>query len=313
MKRTLVTYAVGRSEYRIMALAMMQSAREISATSIDRYVIFTDSTDWRLVPDWIELVKLENIHVGERKSNWAIKPVLMQHPTLANDTVLYVDADSTIYRDVIGKCFEWIENNSLLIYLNFTSPDEVWGGYNLKQIYEKSGFQDVRNLSLNAGIMGVKQDTVGKSFLTHYRELFEAQVLSKFFDDPLYIHNDEPYVGLAFQRAFQSTNHAVPDVAHPFTSDDYMITVGAPPSLFHKKPGPVIRVEWCDRDIIQPAIVHWVSRTQYMFYRRLLWKYMWRGKMLRPYCIDLMLNDLQVMAWRFKQAYRNRILSSARR
>ncbi|MFN5078092.1 MAG: hypothetical protein ACK5MO_21080, partial [Planctomyces sp.] len=162
MKRTVCTYAVGAEKFRAMALAMLVSVREHAAGSVDRYIVFTDCLRWRSVPDWVELVLLDCEVSADRDANWAIKPLLLSHPSVAQDLLLYIDADTTVYSDVIGRCFQWIQDRSLLVYMDFLEPDQNWGPINLLSVYQQAGY-DARNLKINAGIIGRAPDALGRA------------------------------------------------------------------------------------------------------------------------------------------------------
>ena len=78
MKKTVCTLAAGKSKYYHMALAMMQSVREHSDNSIDRYVIFSDRIEWAYCPGWIELIALPNLADSMvRFDYWSLKPVIL--------------------------------------------------------------------------------------------------------------------------------------------------------------------------------------------------------------------------------------------
>ncbi|MFM7836968.1 MAG: hypothetical protein ACKPJD_34675, partial [Planctomycetaceae bacterium] len=99
---------------------------------------------------------------SDRDSNWAIKPLLLSHPAVQDDLLLYLDADTTVYRDVIGRCFDWISQYSLLVFMDFLTPEEDWGRVNLFSVYRQAGFQ-VRNLKINAGIIGRAPSQLGRT------------------------------------------------------------------------------------------------------------------------------------------------------
>jgi len=280
-------------QYRVMAIAMMQSAWEVAGKSIDRYVIFSDQQHWKAKPDWIEIVPLNLEVSGDRQQNWSLKPELLHHQSVKDDLLLYIDADSTIYSDVIGRCFDWIEQHSLLVYMNFTPDQERWGNINLKLVYKAAGF-DAKNLTINAGILGRKPDEIGRKFQSLYRTWMKEKILLPFFDDPMYQKNDEPYAGLAYQWTYKQLGLTLPQDPHPLTAQDYMLTIGADPRLFHRKPGPVIRVPWCNHDVIRPAIVHWIDNTQYLFFRKTLWNAITRAGFLTAYFQPLVATELAV-------------------
>lgn len=276
-----------------MALAMMQSAHEVCGALINRYVIFTDSLTWAEVPEWLELIFLDGATGGERDSNWALKPELLLHPAVQDDLLLYLDADSTVYSDSLGKCFEWIESKSLLVFMHFLPPDQGWGRLNLGKVYAAAGF-DARNLSINAGILGRKPDGLGRAFQCRYSEYMKAQVLVSQFHTSMDKKNDEPYAGLAYQQAFKDVGQSVREQAHPLDADDYMLTIGADIRQFSAKSGPVIRVPWCSYDVVRPAIVHWVDCTQCFFYRSTLWATIWRAGLLKTYFFTMVVCEIQL-------------------
>lgn len=290
MRKTLCTYAVGKAKFRIMAIAMMHSARKAAKASIDRYVIFTDDINWKGVPDWIELVPIKEHISTDRDSNWSIKPKLLKHPAVATDLLLYIDADSTIYSNALEKAFQWIAQNSLLVFLHYTPKEENWGKVNLFEVYRDAGF-DAKNLTINAGILGRKPDSIGHEFQRLYDQWMAEGFLKPFFTDPMYQKNDEPYAGLAYQYTYRNLNRQEPEKAHPFLTEDYMLTIGADVRSFSKTPGPVIRVPWCSYEVVRPAIVHWISSTQHMFYRRFLWKSLFETGLLRHYFMTQLMDD----------------------
>lgn len=290
LKRTLCTYATGQKKYRVMALAMMLNAYRVASSSIDRYVIFSDRTDWK-VPPWIELVEIEESKGMSKFDNWSIKPLIFHHPSVEDDLLLFIDADSTIYADCIGRCFEWLSEQSLLLYINFVPDDELWGRLNLKKLYAKAGY-DVRNIVINSGIVGRKPDALGLEFQTLWRNWMEKLTLRELFDEPSYQLADEPYAGLAHQMAYRKIGVPLPDRAHPLEVQDYMITIGAKPRRFYEHPGPVISVPWLSTEVVQPAIVHWVENTQYFFYRRLLWQAIFDAGLLPHYFTQLVADDI---------------------
>lgn len=308
MKRTVCTYAVGKEKFRVMALSMMLSVREHAADSVDRYVVFTDDLSWRKCPDWIELVPLECAVSQDRDTNWAIKPLLLSHPAVADDMLLYIDSDTTIYKNMIDKCFKWIEAHSLLVYMDFLHPEENWGRVNLYTVYRQAGFQ-ARNLKINAGIIGRKPDELGRTLTRLYGELFLAGRLKPYFSDDMYRKNDEPYLGLAVQLAYQQLGREQSEHLHNLSVHDYALTIGADPGQLRKQP-PIVRVSWYHEDILSPAAIHWISSTQYLAYRVMLWRSLARGGLLAAYFSCLIKDELDVLARRLKlkwQSIRKRL------
>jgi hypothetical protein len=303
MRRTLCTYAVGKPKFRIMAIAMMNSARQHADCTIDRYVVFTDKLNWKGVPSWIELVELAEPVSTDRDSNWSIKPRLLKHPSVCDDLLLYIDADSTVYRGIFEKTFDWINQHSVLVFLHFTPEEENWGKVNLFNVYRQAGY-DARNLTINAGILGRKPDAIGSEFERLYEHWMNEGFLKPFFSDPMYKKNDEPYAGLAYQYAYRNLGLPVPEKAHPFITEDYMLTIGADVKCFSKRPGPVIRVPWCGYDVVRPAIVHWISTTQHLFYRRFLWSSLRQTGLLHHYFMTQLSDDLVTLKLRLMRKTR---------
>ena len=128
------------------------------------------------------------------------------------------------------------------------------------------------NLSINTGIVGRKPDKLGKLFSKYWERAMDGRILWDYFDDPMYQHNDEPYAGLAYQQAYKECGKALPEKAHALGVEDYMLTIGAIPAYFYRKPGPIIKWANTDVEVVRPAIIHWVTATQYLYYRILLWK-----------------------------------------
>lgn len=281
-RRTVCTYAVGATEYRAMALSMLISVYENASASVDRYVIFTDSLDWAQIPEWVELIQMDCAVSADWPTNWSIKPIMLNHPALEEDLVLYLDADTTVYRDIIGRCFDWIEQHSMLVYMDLLEPDEMWGPINLTKIFVEADV-DARNFKINSGVIGRAPNELGRRMTQFYEELFVEGKLRPFFADSLYRKNDEPYLGLAAQFSHTSLGVPVPERFHELTVDEYAVTTAAIPRLFRATPGPVIRVSWYPEDIVCPAIVHWVSATQYLYFRRLLWSSLRRGGLLHAW------------------------------
>jgi hypothetical protein len=308
MTRTVCTYAVGAEKFRAMAISMLLSVRQHAAASVDRYVIFTDSLKWRSLPDWIELVLLECDVSGDRDSNWAIKPHLLSHPAVAQDLLLYIDSDTTVYRDVIGRCFQWIQDHSVLVFMDFLAPEENWGRVNLFSVYRQAGF-DARNLKINAGIIGRSPDQLGQTMVQQYRDLFAAGQLRRFFLDEMYRKNDEPYLGLAVQLAYRQLGLPQSEQLHDLSVHDYALTIGADPKMFRAVPGPVIRVSWHCGDVVQPAVIHWISSTQYLHYRQILWSSLQRAGQLAAWWPVLLSDEIHVLLKRV----RLKMLSVSRR
>lgn len=304
LRRTVCTYAVGAEKFRAMSLAMLLSVRENAANSVDRYVIFTDSLDWRKVPDWVELILLDCAVSSDRDSNWAIKPLLLSHPAVLDDLLLYIDADTTVYRDVIGRCFDWIREHSLLVFMDFLAPEEFWGRVNLYSVYRQAGFS-VRNLKINAGIIGRAPCLLGRTMQQLYGELLSSAVLRPFFADVMYQKNDEPYLGLAVQQAYQQLGLPQAERLHDLTVHDYALTIGANPALFRAKPGPIIRVCWHAEDIVCPSMVHWISSTQYLHYRTILWGAMHKAGLLSAWFPVLIRDELGVLRRRVVLKWRS--------
>ena len=307
MRRTICTYAVGKPKFRIMAIAMMHSVRQHADCAIDRYVIFTDNVDWHGVPNWIELIPISEKVSDDRDSNWSIKPKLLTHPSVSNDLLLYIDADSTVYRGIFEKTFDWLDQHSLLVFLHFTPQEENWGKVNLFDVYKQAGFV-ARNLTVNAGILGRKPDAIGIEFQLLYEQWMKEGFLKPFFSDPMYQKNDEPYAGLAYQYTYRNLGLPIPEIAHPFSTEDYMLTIGADVRYFSKHPGPVIRVPWCSYDVVRPAIVHWISTTQHLFYRRFLWASLRETGLLRHYFLTQLVDDFQTLKQRFVRKTRKVLL-----
>jgi len=208
---------------------MLVSVREHAAGSVDRYIVFTDCLRWRSVPDWVELVLLDCEVSADRDANWAIKPLLLSHPSVAQDLLLYIDADTTVYSDVIGRCFQWIQDRSLLVYMDFLEPDQNWGPINLLSVYQQAGY-DARNLKINAGIIGRAPDALGRAMQRLYGKLFAEGGLRRFFADEMYRRNDEPYLGLAVQLAYRELGIPQAETLHDLSVQDYALTIGANPA-----------------------------------------------------------------------------------
>jgi hypothetical protein len=302
MKRTVCTYAVGAEKFRAMALAMLVSVREHAAGSVDRYIVFTDCLRWRSVPDWVELVLLDCEVSADRDANWAIKPLLLSHPSVAQDLLLYIDADTTVYSDVIGRCFQWIQDRSLLVYMDFLEPDQNWGPINLLSVYQQAGY-DARNLKINAGIIGRAPDALGRAMQRLYGKLFAEGELRRFFADEMYRRNDEPYLGLAVQLAYRELGIPQAETLHDLSVQDYALTIGANPALFRVSGGPIIRVSWYPTDIVRPAMVHWISSTQYFQYRRILWTSLWRAALFRPWWVVLVRDEVFTLKKRLRMKF----------
>ena len=300
-RRTVCTYAVGHEKFRAMALSMLLTVREHAEGSVDRYVIFTDDLSWRSCPSWIELVLLDCLVSGDRDTNWAIKPFLLSHPAVENDVLLYIDSDTTVYRDVITACFKWIEEQSLLVYMDFLPPDENWGRVNLYSVYRRAGFQ-VRNLKINAGIIGRKPDELGRTMTRLYGELFSAGQLKSGFSDEMYRKNDEPYLGLAVQLAYRQLGKEQAEQMHNLSVHDYALTIGASPRQLRQQP-PVVRVNWYHEDIIAPAMIHWISSTQYLAYRLTLWRTLAHGGLLIAHLPCVLRDELKVLARRIRSKW----------
>lgn len=299
MKRTVCTYAVGAEKFRAMAICMLLSVREHAAASVDRYVIFTDSLNWRKCPDWIELILLDCEVSSDRDTNWAIKPGLLSHPAVSEDLLLYLDSDTTVYADVIGRCFDWIRHHSLLVFMDFLAPHENWGRVNLWTVYRQAGYE-ARNLKINAGIIGRAPDSLGQTLQRLYSDLFAKGELRQYFADEMYRKNDEPYLGLAVQMAYRELGLPQAERLHDLSVQDYALTIGAVPALFRASPGPVIRVQWHSCDIVCPAIVHWISSTQYLHYRTILWQEMLKAGLLRAWLPVLIWDELRVLLRRIR-------------
>lgn len=294
MKRTVCTYAVGKEKFRVMALAMLQSVREHASSAVDRYVIFTDTLAWRGVPDWIELIQLSCTVSSDPISNWAIKPSLLSHSAVAEDILLYLDADTTVYSDVLDRCFKWIEKKSILVYMDFIPAEQLWGRIHLLSIYEKAGYES-RNLKINSGIIGRAPDALGRAMTNLYGSLLNEGRLRQFFEDDMYRKNDEPYLGLAAQFAFDELKLPRADRLHDLTVHDYAITIGADPRMFSKVPGPIVSVPWSSENIVSPAIIHWVSSTQYLFYRKTLWNSVRRSGLMTEWLPVLLADEVSVL------------------
>ena len=262
------------------------------------------SLDWHKVPDWVELILLDCAVSSDRDSNWAIKPLLLSHPAVLDDLLLYIDADTTVYRDVIGRCFDWIREHSLLVFMDFLAPEEFWGRVNLYSVYRQAGFS-VRNLKINAGIIGRAPCLLGRTMQQLYGELLSSAVLRPFFADVMYQKNDEPYLGLAVQQAYQQLGLPQADRLHDLTVHDYALTIGANPALFRAKPGPIIRVCWHAEDIVCPGMVHWISSTQYLHYRTVLWGALHKAGLLSAWFPVLIRDELGVLRRRVVLKWRS--------
>lgn len=303
MRRTVCTYAVGAEKFRAMAISMLLSVREHAAASVDRYVVFTDSLNWRRFPEWIELILLDCEVSADRDTNWALKPSLLSHPAVSEDLLLYLDSDTTIYADVIGRCFDWIREHSLLVYMDFLTPQENWGHVNLWTVYRQAGYE-ARNLKINAGIIGRAPDRLGRTLQRFYGELFAKGELRPFFADEMYRRNDEPYLGLAVQLAYRELGLPQSERLHDLSVQDYALTIGADPRMFRAQGGPVIRVSWYPADIVRPAIVHWISSTQYLYFRGMLWSALRRDGLLLHWLPVLIKDEAVVICRRLKLKFR---------
>lgn len=309
VKKTVCTLAAGKNKYFYMALAMMQSVREHSENSVERYVIFSDRIDWAYCPSWIQLVALPNLaNSMVRFDYWSLKPVMLNHPDIENDLVLYLDSDLTVYRNIFDECFSWIERHSVLMSLQWRRDDEMWGKFNLGKIYRDAGYR-AKNLTINNGIIGRKPDKLGFSFLRNWSELMNAGVLKNGFDDEMSRKNDEPYAGLAYQLAHLEVGSTIPANANPFSPGDYVITVGADRSQFSRKPGPVVSVPWCSYDFVQPSVVHWVDHTNALFYHKTVWMSLYRGKMLGRNLLPLTMAEVSDLFLRLKVKLRTIMIS----
>ena len=218
----------------------------------------------------------------------------MSHPAVSEDLLLYLDSDTTIYADVIGRCFDWIREHSLLVHMDFLTPQENWGHVNLWTVYRQAGYE-ARNLKINAGIIGRAPDRLGRTLQRFYGELFAKGELRPFFADEMYRRNDEPYLGLAVQLAYQELGLPQPERLHDLSVQDYALTIGADPRMFRAQGGPVIRVSWYPADIVRPAIVHWISSTQYLYFRRMLWSSLGRAGLVCAWSSVLLCDEWSVI------------------
>lgn len=251
------------------------------------------------MPDWVELVLLDCEVSADRDANWAIKPLLLSHPSVAQDLLLYIDADTTVYSDVIGRCFQWIQDRSLLVYMDFLEPDQNWGPINLLSVYQQAGY-DARNLKINAGIIGRAPDALGRAMQRLYGKLFAEGGLRRFFADEIYRRNDEPYLGLAVQLAYRELGIPQAETLHDLSVQDYALTIGANPRVVSSE-------SWTDNpcfvvstDIVRPAMVHWISSTQYFQYRRILWTSLWRSALFRQWWTVLLQDEILVLRRRLQ-------------
>ncbi|MEI7701132.1 MAG: hypothetical protein WCK86_15140, partial [Planctomycetia bacterium] len=101
------------------------------------------------------------------------------------------------------------------------------------------------------------------------------------------------------QLAYQQLKKEQPEHLHNLSVHDYALTIGADPAQLRKQP-PVVRVGWYHEDIVAPAAIHWISSTQYLAYRVMLWKSLSRAGLLAGYLRCLINDEWEVLVRRLK-------------
>jgi hypothetical protein len=214
-KRVLSTIAIGDDYFR-MGIALMRSAHSFTP-SIDHYIIYTDDqTDTELfsLPDYIELqpcIRNRDRFPGNPYAPRMDKSAPIIDPKFRDSTVVFLDSDTIVCRDVLEHVFDEVERYSVLIHGTQRDDEFDWmtrpkpngenaqiEGFNLRKAARSIGI-DIPNFTLNAGIFGRAPDAAGLWFSDRADELLKTPPF-EIWSNSQYL-NDEPFLAISYLEA----------------------------------------------------------------------------------------------------------------
>lgn len=265
-KPALVTLCIG-NKYLRMGIALMQSCHPFLKNEVDYIVFYTNANpEYFKLPSWVIFEKIDEIYLIENRwSGRQYKSIPLSHKKYVDRDVLYLDADTLVYKNKFAELFQIIRTKSVLVYGTSSEDDAIWfkdekknSYFNLKKQAKLAGY-DVYNLHINSGIMGRASDKIGIKF-TKLLEEFLANPPFKIFEKSSYF-NDEPYVSIAFQMSTKGTdkgNHSLDYKTYVTTAGAYLSNEDSGWPTVHK-PHLGVVAEKC-------AIIHYVGHTNFTSY-----------------------------------------------
>ncbi|WP_171212893.1 hypothetical protein [Ruegeria sp. HKCCA5426] len=231
-QRALTTIALGEEYFR-MGVALMRSAHALSS-GIDRYIIYKDDetdTSFLPVPDFVEIRRCGSNRFRYPDSPFASrmdKSTPLVDVSTKDATVLFLKANTIIYRDVLDQMFDEIEASSVLVHAMERPDDFDWmartvkiddgertEGFNLKKRASEVGIH-IPNITLSAAVFGRAPTVAGWEFSARVDELLQDPPF-QIWPNSHYL-NDEPFIAIAYLAA--QARHGL--VHRPLTNDLYM-------------------------------------------------------------------------------------------
>lgn len=279
-RETITTLCIGQRFLRV-GLALMRSIQRVSGPRY-RLVIFHAQTRPRLlqIPPGVELLRLEDAQgqpAAARKLNaeqrqWAerkhvcFKAAPLNDPRVAEDAVIFLDADSLVFRDVLPELFKRVRQHHFAVFGRMRADDFIWlkdkegGGFSLKQGMRPLGL-DLPNFSLNSGFIGRAPTEIGQRFAQRFEQYVQARPFAEQIRSEWHRLNDEPYLALAYIQTQAETGHGT----HELPPDAYITTATA---TIDPAPVEPPRIRKPNGETCQCSIVHYAGKSQHGAYLR---------------------------------------------
>jgi hypothetical protein len=221
--------------------------------------------------------------IGVKEENLGIKKLIFRQPILRDRPVLFLDSDTWVFANRFEEIFAALEKRSILISGEYLEEGVRWQTINFREVAARAGFE-VRNMSLNAGLIGRHPDATGRAFEDAFFRLMSERPLAPYVDTFYLQHNDDLILALAFQIAHRETGRALPATATPLTPAEYISTWRG--HLTETRSGwPTVHKP--EKGLVQPrpAIIHFYGTVDSHFYFTLQTGAVartWRGWALWP-------------------------------
>ncbi|MGF1485103.1 MAG: hypothetical protein ACFBZ8_12150 [Opitutales bacterium] len=277
-RETITTLCIGQRFLR-MGLALMRSILDLAGERY-RLVIFHAQAHPALlrIPGAVELLPLDasigsanerpvkNPHdqLFNEREKVRFKCAPLNDPRVNDDAVLFLDADSLVYRDVLAELFALIHQSEFIVFGDYRDDDFIWlkekdgDGFSLKDGTRALG-KNLPNFSLNSGLIGRAPTATGRLF----SKRFEAYTRTRPFADRIrsdwHRLNDEPYLALAFVETAAETGLGTNDLP----ANAYITTASASiEARANRQP----RLLKGDVNAADAAIIHFAGKSQHPVY-----------------------------------------------
>lgn len=291
----LSTLAI-KEKYFGFALASMKSLHK-QLGDAHRYVVFKAWTGDRVfdIPEWLQIVDIEdyvsnrrvlsyldrqpvdNIEAYYLNTRYAardLKSIPLVHPAVADDDVIFFDADTLAFDGRIAELIEEVISYDFYCVPIQKQNDQRFlrrGGrfysfQDYKNIIAKHGYVLNRDIYTHAGLMGRKVTDAGQSISRMFDDLLRLKPL--LWPREREYFGDEHYLNIAFQCAPEASASRRPE---RMPSDElFFASTGSPVTSNGISEAPKMRTP--AKKLITPSMVHFVEQKQ-AFYQDCLKEY----------------------------------------